>query len=77
LIEVRELGIRRLDHEPIAVVGLVVDLAAEDAERLPAARETALLGVPLRRLAVAPGADALALVLALLRSPEGDIKPRS
>src|SRR5262249_45540056 len=77
LIEVRGLGIRRLDHEPMAVVGLVVDLAAEDAERLPAAGETALLGVPLRRLAVAPGADALALVLALLRSPEGDIKPRS
>jgi len=56
---------------------LVVDLAAEDAERLPAAGETVLLGVPLRRLAVAPGADALAPVLALLRSPEGDIKPRS
>jgi hypothetical protein len=56
---------------------LVVDLAAEDAERLPAAGETALLGVALRRLAVAPGADALAPILALLRSPEGDIKPRS
>jgi len=77
LIEVRGLGIRRLDHEPMAVVGLVVDLAAEDAERLPAAGETALLGVPLRRLAVAAGADALAPILALLRSPEGDIKPRS
>jgi len=79
LIEVRGLGIRRFDHEPMAVVGLVVDLAAEDAERVPAAGETVLLGVPLRRLAVAPGADALALalVLALLRSPEGDIKPRS
>ena len=77
LIEVRGLGIRRLDHEPMAVVGLVVDLAAEDAERLPAAGETALLGVALRRLAVAPGADPLAPILALLRSPEGDIKPRS
>jgi HPr kinase/phosphorylase len=77
LIEVRGLGIRRLEHEPMAVVGLVVDLAAEDAERLPAAGETVLLGVPLRRLAVASGADALAPVLALLRSPEGDIKPPS
>src|SRR5712692_3613795 len=47
LIEVRGLGIRRLDHEPMAVVGLVVDLAAKDAERLPAASETVLLGVPL------------------------------
>jgi len=77
LIEVRGLGIRRLDCEPMAVVGLVVDLAAEDAERLPAASETVLLGVPLRRLAVAAGADALApvLALALLRSPQGDIKP--
>src|SRR5580692_10106856 len=37
LIEVRGLGIRRLDHEPQAVVGLVVDLAAADAERLPEA----------------------------------------
>jgi len=73
---VRGLGIRRLDHEPMAVVGLVVDLAAEDAERLPAASETVLLGVPLRRLAVAPGADALVPVLALLHSPDGDIKLR-
>jgi hypothetical protein len=32
--------------------------------------------VALRRLAVAPGADALAPILALLRSPEGDIKHR-
>ena len=36
LIEVRGLGIRRLAYEPVAVVGLVVDLAAADAERLPA-----------------------------------------
>ena len=35
LIEVRGLGIRRLPFEPVAVVGLVVDLAAADAERLP------------------------------------------
>ena len=35
LIEVRGLGIRRLAYEPVAVVGLVVDLAAADAQRLP------------------------------------------
>ena len=35
LIEVRGLGIRRLAHEPVAVVGLVVDLAGPEAERLP------------------------------------------
>ena len=58
LIEVRGLGIRRLEHEPVAVVDLVVDLAAEDAERLPAAGETIVCGVRLPRLAVAAGADA-------------------
>jgi len=77
LIEVRGLGLRRLDYEPVAVVGLLVDLAAEDAERLPAASEAVLLGVRLRRLALPPGAAPLAPVLALLRSPEGDIKPQS
>src|SRR5262249_47477724 len=30
LIEVRGLGIRRVPHEPLAVAGLVVDLAAAD-----------------------------------------------
>jgi len=69
LIEVRGAGIRRLPHEPVAVVGLVVDLAAADAERLPAPadRETLISGVPLARLAVASGADPLPAVLASLR----------
>src|ERR1700723_3264808 len=31
LIEVRGVGLMRLDHEPSAVVGLAVDLAAADA----------------------------------------------
>ena len=35
LIEVRGLGIRRCEFVGEAVVGLVVDLAAADAERLP------------------------------------------
>ncbi len=77
LIEVRGLGIRRLEHEPIAVVGLVVDLAAEDAERLPASGDAVLFGVPLPRLAVAAGAESLLPVLATLRSPAADIKPPS
>ena len=78
LIEVRGLGIRRLDHEPVARVGLVVDLAAEDAERLPAASEALLCGVRLPRLAVAAGAAPLVAVLAVLNSaPAPDIKPRS
>jgi serine kinase of HPr protein (carbohydrate metabolism regulator) len=77
LIEVRGLGIRRLDYEPVAVVGLVVDLAAEDAERMPLAGETVLFGVAVRRLALAAGATPLTPVLALLRSLDGDIKPPS
>ena len=77
LIEVRGLGIRRLDHEPVAMVGLVVDLAAADAERLPAVEEAVISGVKLPRLAVAPGDAPLPAVLAALRAPEGDIKPRS
>ena len=70
LIEVRGLGIRRLPFEPLAVVGLVVDLAAEDAERLPAAasRSITIDGVSVPRLPVAPGGDALRLVLAELSS---------
>jgi HPr kinase/phosphorylase len=74
LIEVRGLGIRRLPYEPVAVVGLVVDLAAPDGERMPAptsARVT-IDGVELARLAVAPGADPLPLVLAALTTgPKG------
>src|SRR3979490_1506542 len=37
LIEVHGLGIRRLPCEPVAVVGLVVDLAAPAGARLPGA----------------------------------------
>jgi HPr kinase/phosphorylase len=71
LIEIRGLGIRRLAYEPLAAAGLVVDLAAADAARLPArdAGETALEGVNLPRLAVAPGMSALPLVLAFLGTP--------
>ena len=71
LIEIRGLGIRRLPYEPLAVAGLVIDLAAADAGRLPAreAAETALEGVALPRLAVAAGMAALPLVLAFLGTP--------
>jgi HPr kinase/phosphorylase len=66
MIEVRGAGIVRLDHEPCAVVGLVVDLAAADAERLPEKRQVELEGITLPRLAVAPGVAALPGVLALI-----------
>lgn len=69
LLEIRGLGIRRLPFEPLAVVGWVVDLADADAKRLPepAQRQTAVSGIFLPRLGVAPGSDPLPLLLALLR----------
>jgi HPr kinase/phosphorylase len=71
LIEVRGVGLRRLAHEPSAVVGLVVDLAAPEAQRLPdaAERTTEIGGIALARLAVASGAAALPVVLAYINSP--------
>jgi serine kinase of HPr protein (carbohydrate metabolism regulator) len=70
LIEVRGAGLLRLDYEPGAVVGLVVDLAAADAERLPGERSNTaeICGVRLPRLAVAAEAEALPGVLARINS---------
>ena len=67
LLEIRGLGIRRLPYEPVAAVGLVVDLAAP-AERLPQdeALETQIEEVRLPRLAVAAGTNPFPLVLAAL-----------
>jgi len=68
LLEIRGLGIQRLPYEPIAVIGLVVDLAAAEAPRLPGpdARESRVEGVTLPRLAIAPAIDPLSLLLASL-----------
>jgi len=73
LIEVRELGLRRLPFEPVAVVGLVVDLSADDAERLPPApaQIATIDGIALPRLAVAPGQEALTRVLAIATTTIG------
>ena len=70
LIEVRGAGILRLPHEASAVVGLVVDLAAADASRLPERdrRKTEIDGISLPRLAVAADAAALPALLAILNS---------
>jgi serine kinase of HPr protein (carbohydrate metabolism regulator) len=66
LIEVRGLGIRRLRHEPRAVVGLVIDLGQKEAERLPSTPERVeLAGVVLPRRGVALGADPLPIVIAV------------
>jgi serine kinase of HPr protein (carbohydrate metabolism regulator) len=80
LIEVRGLGIRRVPFEPVAVVGLVVDLAAADSERLPAEtrRQLVLEGIEVARLAVASGVDPLPLVLAaLMRNDPAPAEVRS
>lgn len=73
LIEIHGLGIRRLPYEPVAQIGVIIDLAAADAARLPApeATETAISGVVLPRLAVAARARALPLVLAWLSTAAG------
>lgn len=68
LIELRGAGIRRVDYEPCAVVGLVVDLGAAHAERLPDRRTIAIEGIEIPRLAVASGAAPLPPVLALITS---------
>jgi HPr kinase/phosphorylase len=75
LIEVRGLGIRRLPYEPVAVVGLVVDLAAADVQRLPGSQQARVTidGVPLARVAVAPAEAALARVIAALHLPEAAV----
>ena len=64
LIEVRGLGLRKVEYELRAVVGLVVDLAASDAERLPSLGATVVEGISVPRLAVAPRADPLQILIA-------------
>jgi hypothetical protein len=66
LIEVRGLGIRQVAYEPAAVVGLMAELAANDAQRLPTDGDGVVSGIRLPRLAVASGEDPLPLVLAAL-----------
>ena len=73
LIEIRGLGIRRCDFAEEAVVGLVVDLSAADAERLPPpeALLTRIHGVNLPRIPVGAGYAALPLIVAALTTAAG------
>lgn len=72
LIEIRGLGVRRCDYAAQGLVGMVVDLAAADAERLPQAMalRTAIGGVELPRLPIETGFDALPVVVAALTTAE-------
>jgi HPr kinase/phosphorylase len=67
-IEIRGLGIRAVDYEPLALVTLIVDLEAKDAARMPEgdARSIEISGVILSRLPVAAGETALPGVLAAI-----------
>ncbi len=73
LLEIRGLGIRRLDCATAAIVGLVVDLDAHDAARLPDAEalRTRLKDVEIPRIPVGSGFSPLPLVVAHLTTTEG------
>jgi len=70
MIEMRGLGIRRVDCEPLALVGLVIDLGARDGARLPEASacESEILGIKLPRLPIAASEEAFPPVIARLSS---------
>ncbi|MCB1412240.1 MAG: HPr kinase/phosphatase C-terminal domain-containing protein [Xanthobacteraceae bacterium] len=72
LIEIRGLGIRRCDHVADAVVGLVVDLDAADAGRLPVPESLVieLFGFMLPRIPVAAGFHALPLVAGFMTTTD-------
>jgi HPr kinase/phosphorylase len=72
LIEVRGLGIRQLPHEPVAVVGGVIDLAAADAQRFPERAEIEVEGIKITQLKVAENRDPYPSVLAWLTSRSAD-----
>jgi serine kinase of HPr protein (carbohydrate metabolism regulator) len=72
LIEIYGLGLRRCAFAAEAVVGLVVDLEAADAERLPPPEtlQTRVNGVLLPRIPVARAFAPLPLVVAALTTTE-------
>ena len=73
LIEVRGLGIRGFDFAFKDIVGIVVDVAAGDAQRLPPPESlsTQLNGVVLPRIPVGVGFDPLPLIVAALTTTDG------
>jgi serine kinase of HPr protein (carbohydrate metabolism regulator) len=75
LIEIRGLGIRRCDHVDQAVIGLIVDLAAADAARLPAPAAfcTQINGVKLPRIPVQANLSPLQIVIAALTTTESSL----
>jgi HPr kinase/phosphorylase len=74
LIEIYGLGIRRCEFAEEAVVGLVVDLAAPDTERLPSPQtlSTSIYGIKIPRIPINQGFAALPLVIAGLTTTNSD-----
>jgi HPr kinase/phosphorylase len=72
LLEIRGLGIRRCGFAAEAIVGLVVDLAAADAARLPPPEAVFadIFGVKIPRIPVPVGYSPLPLVVAALTTTE-------
>ena len=73
LIEIRGLGVRRIEHVGEAPVGLVVDLGAEEAQRMPAAEAltTWIDGVEIPRIPVDLRYPPLPLIVAALTTTDG------
>ena len=78
LIEIRGLGIRRCDFAGQGIVGLVVDLSAADAERLPAADalKVSVCGAIFPRIPVGPGFQPLPMVAAALTTADAAVPTR-
>jgi HPr kinase/phosphorylase len=74
LIEIRGLGIRRIDFAEQADVGLVVDLTATDGARMPApdALFASVDGVLIPRIPVNPAFQPLPMVVAALSTRPSD-----
>jgi serine kinase of HPr protein (carbohydrate metabolism regulator) len=78
LIEIRGLGIRQCAFASEAPVGLVVDLDAADAERLPPpeALRARIEGISIPRIPVKQGFSGLPLVIAALTMTANSSLPR-
>src|SRR6266550_2917104 len=78
LLEIRGLGIRRCDFAEEAIVGLVVDLSAADAERLPPpeALVARISGIKIPRIPVGRDFAALPLVVAALTMTASSFSPQ-
>jgi len=78
LLEVRGIGIMRMDTVRTAPVGLVLDLTPDDqVERLPEVETCLLLDRPIRRIALAPfhASTPAKLRLAISRLSAGSLTP--